>query len=48
MVRSLIVFASLALATAAHAGEAGKVIFAAGSAQVLDAAAVEGASVQEG
>jgi len=48
MLRSLIVIASLALAASTHAAEAGKVIFVAGAAQLVDQPAVEGASVQEG
>ncbi|NML61177.1 hypothetical protein HHL21_08800 [Massilia sp. RP-1-19] len=47
--RQLLVTASFALAAqAAHAAEAGKIIFAAGSAQVVDRPAAEGARVQEG
>lgn len=48
MLRSVIVVASLALAASVHAAEAGKVIFAAGAARVLDRPAVEGAAVEEG
>ena len=48
MLRTVIAVASLALAAAAHAGEAGKVIFVAGDAQVLGQPALEGAAVQEG
>ncbi len=48
MLRTVIAVASLALAAAAHAGEAGKVIFVAGDAQVLGQPAIEGAAVQEG
>ena len=49
MLRQLLVTASLALAAqAAHAAEAGKIIFVAGNAQVVDRPAAEGARVQEG
>lgn len=48
MLRSLIVLACMALAATAQAGEAGKLIFVAGSAQLVGQPAVEGASVQEG
>lgn len=49
MLRQLLVTAGLALvAQAAHAAEAGKIIFVAGNAQVVDRPAAEGARVQEG
>lgn len=49
MLRHLLVTTTLALAAQmALAAEAGKVIFVAGKAQVLDRAATEGAAVQEG
>ena len=49
MLRQLLVTASFALAAqAAHAAEAGKIIFVAGNAQVVDRPAAEGARVQEG
>lgn len=50
MIRRGIVLAALtcAVAAAAQAGEAGKVIFVAGSAHVLDQPAAEGKPVQEG
>lgn len=49
MLRQLIAIAGLACAaTLAHAGQAGKIIFVAGKAQIVDRAAVEGAPVQEG
>jgi len=48
MLRSLIVITALAFAASSHAAEAGKVIFVAGAAQLVDQPAVEGASVQEG
>lgn len=49
MFRKITVMAGLMLlASLAQAGEAGKVIFVAGNAQVLDRSAVEGAAVQEG
>lgn len=49
MLRQLLVTAGLALAAqAAHAAEAGKIIFVAGNAQVVDRPAAEGARVQEG
>ncbi|MCC2971137.1 FecR domain-containing protein [Massilia sp. IC2-476] len=48
MLRPLLIISSLAFAAAAHAAEAGKVIFAAGQAQVADKAGAEGTSVQEG
>lgn len=48
MLRTVFVVASLVLATAAHAGEAGKVIFVAGDAQLLGRPATEGAAVEEG
>ncbi|OON61296.1 hypothetical protein B0920_17565 [Massilia sp. KIM] len=46
--RRLIILVSLGLSATVYAGEAGKVIFVAGNAQVLDRKAVEGAPVQEG
>ncbi|RJG11729.1 FecR family protein [Massilia cavernae] len=49
MLRHLLVTAGLALAAqAAHAADAGKIIFVAGNAQVVDRPASEGARVQEG
>ncbi|HWJ93388.1 MAG TPA: FecR family protein [Telluria sp.] len=48
MLRPFIFMCSLGLAAQAVAGEAGKVIFVAGSAQVAERAVAEGASVQEG
>lgn len=48
MLRPLLFISLLALAAQAHAAEAGKVIFAAGSAQVADKAGAEGTPVQEG
>ncbi len=48
MLRQLLIISSLAFAASAHAAEAGKVIFAAGQAQVADKAGAEGTSVQEG
>lgn len=48
MLRPLLITSLLALAAQAHAAEAGKVIFAAGSAQVADKAGAEGTPVQEG
>lgn len=49
MLRQLLVTAGLALAAqAAHAAEAGKIIFVAGNAQVVDRPAAQGARVQEG
>jgi len=48
MLRTVIAVALLGLAAAAHAGEAGKVIFVAGDAQVLGRPAAEGAAVEEG
>lgn len=49
MLRNLSVFAVLALCAAlAHAAEAGKVIFAAGEANIGQSAAAEGQPVQEG
>ena len=48
MLRPLFITSLLALAAQAHAAEAGKVIFAAGSAQVADKAGAEGTLVQEG
>lgn len=48
MLRPFIFMCSLALAGQAMAGEAGKVIFVAGAAQVAERAVSEGASVQEG
>ncbi|SFD85208.1 FecR family protein [Massilia yuzhufengensis] len=48
MLRQILIFSSLALAAQAYAAEAGKVIFAAGSAQVADKAGAEGTPVQEG
>jgi hypothetical protein len=48
MLRPILIISSLALAAAAHAAEAGKVIFAAGAAQVAGKAGAEGSSVQEG
>ncbi len=48
MLRPLLFISALALAAQAHAAEAGKVIFAAGAAQVADKAGAEGTPVQEG
>jgi len=48
MLRPLLIISLLALAAQAHAAEAGKVIFAAGAAQVADKAGAEGTPVQEG
>jgi hypothetical protein len=48
MLRRLVVFSALAFAAHAHAAEAGKVLFAAGSVQIADRAGAEGAVVQEG
>lgn len=52
MLRPLLIISSFAAlvttSAAAHAAEAGKVIFAAGKAQVADKAGAEGTSVQEG
>jgi len=48
MLRTVIAVALLGLAAAAHAGEAGKVIFVAGDAQVVGRPAAEGAAVEEG
>jgi hypothetical protein len=48
MLRRLVVVSALAFAGHAHAAEAGKVIFAAGSVHIADRAGVEGAAVQEG
>jgi hypothetical protein len=46
--RLLVMIASALVAAHAHAGEAGKVIFAAGAVQVAGNAGIEGAAVQEG
>ena len=48
MLRPLLFTSALALAAQAHAAEAGKVIFAAGAAQVADKAGAEGMPVAEG
>ena len=48
MLRSVCVFAALLAAQFAHAGEAGKVIFVAGKAQIVDRPATLGLGVQEG
>lgn len=48
MLRQIFIISTFALAAAAHGAEAGKVIFAAGAAQVSDKAGAEGTSVQEG
>ncbi|MEX5744915.1 FecR domain-containing protein [Massilia sp. X63] len=48
MLRPILIISSLAFAAAAHAAEAGKVIFAAGAVQVADKAGAEGTPVQEG
>lgn len=48
MLRQILIISSLAFAAAAHGAEAGKVIFAAGMAQVADKAGAEGTPVQEG
>lgn len=48
MLRQILIISSFAFAAAAHGAEAGKVIFAAGAAQVADKAGAEGTSVQEG
>ncbi|MGI4718332.1 MAG: FecR family protein [Janthinobacterium lividum] len=48
MLRPLLIISALALAAQAHAAEAGKVIFAAGAAQVADKAGAEGMPVGEG
>ncbi len=48
MLRPILIISSFAFAAAAHAAEAGKVIFAAGAAQVADKAGAEGTPVQEG
>jgi hypothetical protein len=48
MLRRLIIASALALAGHAHAAEAGKVIFAAGSVQIAERAGAEGAAVNEG
>lgn len=48
MLRPIIFMCSLGLAAQAVAGEAGKVIFVAGAAQVAERVVAEGASVQEG
>ena len=49
MLRQLLITAAVALAMPlAYAGEAGKIIFVAGTAQVVDRAAAEGERVQEG
>ncbi len=48
MIRKLLLIASVMLASAAQAGEAGKIIFVAGAVQVADKAAVLGAPVSEG
>jgi hypothetical protein len=48
MLRSIILITLAAAAQLAHAAEAGKVIFTAGKAELAGAAAVLGASVQEG
>lgn len=48
MLRQILIISAFAFAAAAHGAEAGKVIFAAGAAQVADKAGAEGTSVQEG
>lgn len=48
MFRKLILVGSLALASQAFAGEAGKITFVAGAVHVAERAGVEGAAVQEG
>jgi hypothetical protein len=48
MLRQILIISSFAIAAAAHGAEAGKVIFAAGAAQVADRAGAEGTPVQEG
>lgn len=48
MLRQILIISSFAFAAAAHGAEAGKVIFAAGMAQVADKAGAEGTPVQEG
>jgi hypothetical protein len=48
MLRRLIVASALAFAGQAHAAEAGKVIFAAGSVHIAERAGAEGAAVSEG
>ncbi|WP_292040139.1 FecR family protein [Massilia sp. UBA6681] len=48
MLRPILIISSLAIAFQAQAAEAGKVIFAAGAAQVADKAGAEGTPVQEG
>jgi len=48
MLRQLLIISTFACAAAAHAAEAGKVIFAAGAVQVADKAGAEGTPVQEG
>jgi hypothetical protein len=48
MFRKLILVSSLALASQAFAGEAGKITFVAGAVHVAERAGVEGAAVQEG
>eukprot|EP01114_Cavostelium_apophysatum_P001080 TRINITY_DN10927_c0_g1_i1.p1 TRINITY_DN10927_c0_g1~~TRINITY_DN10927_c0_g1_i1.p1 ORF type:complete len:458 (+),score=71.71 TRINITY_DN10927_c0_g1_i1:49-1422(+) len=48
MLRQILIISSLAFGSTAYAAEAGKVIFAAGAAQVADKAGAEGTSVQEG
>ncbi len=48
MLRPILIISAFAFASAAYAAEAGKVIFAAGAAQVADKAGAEGTPVQEG
>jgi hypothetical protein len=48
MFRKLILVSSLAVASQAIAGEAGKIMYVAGAVQVAERAGVEGAAVQEG
>lgn len=48
MLRRILIISSFTFAAAAHGAEAGKVIFAAGAAQVADKAGAEGTPVQEG
>lgn len=48
MLRPILTMSLFALAAQLHAAEAGKVIFAAGAAQVADKAGAEGTPVQEG
>lgn len=48
MLRQILILSAFAVAAVAHGAEAGKVIFAAGHAQVADKAGAEGTPVQEG